>query len=147
MSSIQQAGNYVKDEVWHSLIVVITNASNLHGYAVRLLYRAVQAAGEQVLQQLPRSPISFFSLLFLIVSYKLMIFSCQETLVRVAVWCIGEYGDILVNNAGRLDIEEPLTVSSCFRTITLLSTNFDLCISITFLSLIILHHIPWAASL
>nr|XP_016448421.1 PREDICTED: AP-1 complex subunit gamma-2-like [Nicotiana tabacum]XP_018629076.1 AP-1 complex subunit gamma-2-like [Nicotiana tomentosiformis] len=78
---LPKAGNYVKDEVWHSLIVVITNASNLHGYAVRLLYRAVQAAGE------------------------------QETLVRVAVWCIGEYGDILVNNAGRLDIEEPLTVT------------------------------------
>ncbi|OIS96075.1 PREDICTED: AP-1 complex subunit gamma-2-like [Nicotiana attenuata] len=78
---LPEAGNYVKDEVWHSLIVVITNASNLHGYAVRSLYRAVQAAGE------------------------------QETLVRVAVWCIGEYGDMLVNNAGRLDIEESLTVT------------------------------------
>ncbi|KAK4358224.1 hypothetical protein RND71_023834 [Anisodus tanguticus] len=76
-----EAGNDVKDEVWHSLIVVITNASNLHGYAVRSLYRAIQAVGE------------------------------QETLVRVAVWCIGEYGDMLVNNAGRLDIEEPLTVT------------------------------------
>lgn len=46
-----QAGNYVKDEVWHGLIVVITNASNLHGYTVRALYKAVQVAGEQVLQQ------------------------------------------------------------------------------------------------
>ncbi|KAJ8569820.1 hypothetical protein K7X08_006397 [Anisodus acutangulus] len=78
---LSEAGNDVKDEAWHSLIVVITNASNLHGYAVRYLYRAVQAVGE------------------------------QETLVRVAVWCIGEYGDMLVNNAGRLDIEEPLTVT------------------------------------
>ncbi|KAH0677574.1 hypothetical protein KY285_025375 [Solanum tuberosum] len=78
---LSEAGNDVKDEAWHSLIVVITNASNLHGYAVRSLYRAVQAAGE------------------------------QETLVRVAIWCIGEYGDMLVNNAGRLDIEEPLTVT------------------------------------
>ncbi|XP_059316551.1 AP-1 complex subunit gamma-2-like [Lycium ferocissimum] len=78
---LSEAGTDVKDEVWHSLIVVITNASNLHGYAVRSLYRAVQATGE------------------------------QETLVRVAVWCIGEYGDMLVNDAGRLDIEEPLTVT------------------------------------
>lgn len=78
---LSEAGNDVKDEVWHSLIVVVTNASNLHGYAVRSLYRAVQTAGE------------------------------QETLVRVAIWCIGEYGDMLVNNAGRLDIEEPLTVT------------------------------------
>ncbi|KAM7464608.1 hypothetical protein LguiA_032729 [Lonicera macranthoides] len=78
---LSEAGNYVKDEVWHALIVVITNASNLHGYSVRLLYKAVQTSGE------------------------------QETLVRVAVWCIGEYGEMLVNNVGMLDIEEPITVT------------------------------------
>lgn len=38
----------MKDEVWHALIVVITNASDLHGYTVRSLYRAFQTAGEQV---------------------------------------------------------------------------------------------------
>lgn len=38
----------MKDEVWHALIVVITNASNLHAYSVRSLYRAVQTAGDQV---------------------------------------------------------------------------------------------------
>ncbi|GMP82862.1 hypothetical protein CsSME_00036989 [Camellia sinensis var. sinensis] len=78
---LSEAGNFVKDEVWHALIVVISNASNLHGYTVRFLYRAVQTSGE------------------------------QESLVRVAVWCIGEYGEMLVNNAGMLDIEEPMTVS------------------------------------
>ncbi|XP_027151023.1 AP-1 complex subunit gamma-2-like [Coffea eugenioides] len=78
---LSEAGNYVKDEVWHALIVVITNASNLHGYAVRSLYRLVQTAGD------------------------------QEILVRVAVWCIGEYGDMLVNNTGFLDMEEPITVT------------------------------------
>lgn len=41
----------MKDEVWHSLIVVITNASNLHGYSVRSLYKAVQMASEQVCQK------------------------------------------------------------------------------------------------
>ncbi|XP_049391239.1 AP-1 complex subunit gamma-2-like isoform X1 [Solanum stenotomum] len=78
---LSEAGNYVKDEVWHALIVVITNASDLHGYAVRSLYRAVQKARD------------------------------QETLFRVAVWCIGEYGEMIVNNFGRLDIEEPATVT------------------------------------
>ncbi|XP_027096356.2 AP-1 complex subunit gamma-2-like [Coffea arabica] len=78
---LSEAGNYVKDEVWHALIVVTTNASNLHGYAVRSLYRLVQTAGD------------------------------QEILVRVAVWCIGEYGDMLVNNTGFLDMEEPITVT------------------------------------
>ncbi|KAK1365772.1 AP-1 complex subunit gamma [Heracleum sosnowskyi] len=77
------AGNYVNDEVWHALIVVISNASNLHGYTVRLLYRAVQLSGE------------------------------QEILVRVAVWCIGEYGEMLVNSMGMLEKEEPITVTEC----------------------------------
>ncbi|XP_071736458.1 AP-1 complex subunit gamma-2-like isoform X2 [Rutidosis leptorrhynchoides] len=76
-----EAGNYVKDDVWHALIVVITNASNLHGYTVRSLYRAIQTSGD------------------------------QEAVVRVAVWCIGEYGDLLINNIGMLDIEEPITVT------------------------------------
>ncbi|KAG9144332.1 hypothetical protein Leryth_019427 [Lithospermum erythrorhizon] len=78
---LSEAGNYVKDEVWHALIVVITNAPNLHGYSVRSLLKAVQRAGK------------------------------QETLVRVAVWCIGEYGDMLVNGTGVLDVEDPLTVT------------------------------------
>lgn len=43
-----QAGNFVKDDVWHALIVVITNAPNLHGYTVRSLYKAVKTAVEQV---------------------------------------------------------------------------------------------------
>ncbi|XP_073059288.1 AP-1 complex subunit gamma-2-like [Primulina eburnea] len=78
---LSEAGNFVKDEVWHSLIVVITNASNLHGYSVRSLYKAAQTASE------------------------------QETLIRVTVWCIGEYGEMLVNNSGVLDMEDPITVT------------------------------------
>ncbi|EXB82629.1 AP-1 complex subunit gamma-2 [Morus notabilis] len=77
---LTEAGNFVKDEVWHALIVVISNASDLHGYTVRALYRAFQT-------------------------------SEQESLVRVAVWCIGEYGDMLVNNVGMLDVEDPITVT------------------------------------
>ncbi|GFP80080.1 ap-1 complex subunit gamma-2 [Phtheirospermum japonicum] len=78
---LPEAGNYVKDDVWHALIVVITNAPNLHGYTVRSLYKAVQTADE------------------------------QEPLVRVAVWCIGEYGELLVRNSGVLDVEDPITVT------------------------------------
>ncbi|KAI9169802.1 hypothetical protein LWI28_017964 [Acer negundo] len=78
---LSEAGNFVKDEVWHALVVVISNASDLHGYTVRAFYRALQATAE------------------------------QESLVRVAVWCIGEYGDMLVNNVGMLNIEEPITVT------------------------------------
>ncbi|CAN6550688.1 unnamed protein product [Malus baccata var. baccata] len=78
---LSEAGNFVKDEVWHALIVVISNASDLHGYTVRALYRAFQLSAE------------------------------QESLVRVAIWCIGEYSDMLVNNVGMLDIEDPITVT------------------------------------
>ncbi|KAK9094129.1 hypothetical protein Scep_025598 [Stephania cephalantha] len=78
---LSEAGNFVKDDAWHALIVVISNASDLHGYTVRSLYRAFQTSGE------------------------------QESLVRVTVWCIGEYGEMLVNNMGMLDKEEPVTVT------------------------------------
>ncbi|KAK9145446.1 hypothetical protein Sjap_005349 [Stephania japonica] len=78
---LSEAGNFVKDDVWHALIVVISNASDLHGYTVRSLYRAFQTSGE------------------------------QESLVRVTVWCIGEYGEMLVNNMGMLNKEEPITVT------------------------------------
>ncbi|XP_068649729.1 AP-1 complex subunit gamma-2-like [Aristolochia californica] len=78
---LSEAGNYVKDEVWHALIIVISNAPDLHGYTVRSLYRALQSSGE------------------------------QEILVRVAVWCIGEYGNLLVNSIGVLEGEEPMTVT------------------------------------
>ncbi|KOM28269.1 hypothetical protein LR48_Vigan511s009200 [Vigna angularis] len=78
---LSEAGNYVKDEVWHALIVVISNASELHGYTVRALYKAFQRSAE------------------------------QETLVRVAVWCIGEYGEFLINNDGMLDVEDPIRVT------------------------------------
>ncbi|XP_073000592.1 AP-1 complex subunit gamma-2-like [Typha latifolia] len=75
------AGRYVKDDVWHALIVVISNAPDLQGYSVRSLYKALAT-------------------------------SCgQESLVRVAVWCIGEYGEMLVNNIGVLEVEEPMTVT------------------------------------
>uniref|UniRef100_A0ACD5Y0Z7 Uncharacterized protein n=1 Tax=Avena sativa TaxID=4498 RepID=A0ACD5Y0Z7_AVESA len=75
------AGNFVKDDVWHALIVLISNASELQGYSVRSLYKALQASGT------------------------------QESLVRVSVWCIGEYGEMLVNNISMLDVEEPITVT------------------------------------
>ncbi|EOA33289.1 hypothetical protein CARUB_v10019777mg [Capsella rubella] len=78
---LSEAGTYVKEDVWHALIVVITNAPHLHGYTVRALYRALHTSCE------------------------------QETLVRVAIWCIGEYADLLVNNAGMLDLEDPITVT------------------------------------
>ncbi|OEL26891.1 AP-1 complex subunit gamma-2, partial [Dichanthelium oligosanthes] len=75
------AGHHVKDDVCHALIVVLSNASELQGYSVRSLYKALQAYGK------------------------------QGSLVRVAVWCIGEYGEMLVNNVGMLDGEEPITVT------------------------------------
>ncbi|KAL8142389.1 hypothetical protein V2J09_015421 [Rumex salicifolius] len=78
---LTEAGKFVKDDVWHALVVVISNASDLHGYTTRSLYRALQISTE------------------------------QESLMKVAVWCIGEYGDMLVNNVGMLDIEEPITVT------------------------------------
>uniref|UniRef100_A0A7N0UKA1 AP-1 complex subunit gamma n=1 Tax=Kalanchoe fedtschenkoi TaxID=63787 RepID=A0A7N0UKA1_KALFE len=79
---LSEAGNFVKDQVWHGLIVVISNATELHGYTVRSLYRAFHSSVE------------------------------QESLVRVAIWCIGEYADLLIKNSGMLAGEESLDVST-----------------------------------
>ncbi|KAG0455758.1 hypothetical protein HPP92_023546 [Vanilla planifolia] len=76
-----EAGNYVKDEVWHGLIVVISNALELQGYTVRSLYKVFQTSSE------------------------------QASLVRVALWCFGEYGEMLINGSGMLELEEPITVT------------------------------------
>jgi AP-1 complex subunit gamma-1 len=37
-----QAGAYVKEEVCRALIVLITNATELHGYAARASYTALK---------------------------------------------------------------------------------------------------------
>ena len=37
-----QAGEDVKDEVWKSFIVLLTNAPELHAYAARCLFRALR---------------------------------------------------------------------------------------------------------
>jgi len=97
--------------VWYALIVVITNASELHGYTVRALYRAFQTSAEQVLTSVltkSRHCYFFFYAIHIILPNTFH----QETLVRITVWCIGEYGDMLVHNVGMLDIEDPITVSA-----------------------------------
>lgn len=45
---LRQAGIYVKEEVLRSLVVVISNANDLQGYAVRALYRAFNNWSGQV---------------------------------------------------------------------------------------------------
>jgi hypothetical protein len=38
----------VKDDAWHAIVVAISNAPDLQGYSVRVLYSALQASLEQV---------------------------------------------------------------------------------------------------
>jgi AP-1 complex subunit gamma-1 len=78
---LSEPGNFVADDVLRSMVVVVSNAPELHGFSVRSLYRAM------------------------------LEWSGQEGLAQVAVWCIGEYGEILVNNINELQGEEPLTVT------------------------------------
>lgn len=76
-----EAGNNVEEDVCRSLVVLISNAPELHGYAVRSFYRAFQD------------------------------WRGQDGLALVTVWCIGEYGEMLVNHQGELESEDPLTVT------------------------------------
>lgn len=44
---MQQAGAYVKEEVCRALIVLISNAPELHGYTARSMYRALKSSIDQ----------------------------------------------------------------------------------------------------
>ena len=44
---MQQAGAYVKEEVCRALIVLISNAPELHGYTARSMYRALKDSADQ----------------------------------------------------------------------------------------------------
>lgn len=43
-----QAGAYVKEEVCRALIVLISNAPELHAYAARCMYKALKSSLDQV---------------------------------------------------------------------------------------------------
>lgn len=62
-----QAGAYVKEEVVRALIVLITNAPELHAYAARSAFRALT---------------SNFN-------------TAAPSLCEACLWCIGEFGEML----------------------------------------------------
>ncbi|XP_075425203.1 AP-1 complex subunit gamma-like 2 [Ascaphus truei] len=69
MQTLVTAGESVRDDAVSQLIHLISEASELHTYTVRRLYRAI------------REDIA------------------QQPLVQVASWCIGEYGELLVSGS------------------------------------------------
>lgn len=73
--------NFLKYKVWHALIAIIRNASKLHRYTVKALYKLFQTSTE------------------------------YETFVRVEIWFLREYGYLLINNVEMFDIEDPITVT------------------------------------
>lgn len=78
---LTEAGNNVEEELIRSLVVLIGNAPELHGYAVRSFFGAFQD------------------------------WRGQDSLALVTVWCIGEYGEMLVSRQGELEGEVPMTVT------------------------------------
>jgi AP-1 complex subunit gamma-1 len=79
--ALEQAGPHVKEEACRHLAGVILNAGQLHGYAARALFRALRDA----------TPAA-----------------AAPALVRLAAWCVGEYGELVVSGQGRLEGEAPL---------------------------------------
>jgi len=72
------AGNYVPEEVPCNLVTLIASTPELHSYSVQKMYIALT------------NDMS------------------QQTLVQVALWCIGEFGDLLVSGGGS---DREITVS------------------------------------
>lgn len=77
-----QAGAFVKEEIYRSFIVIVTNTPELYGYTTRMMYRK--------LQPLAGSP------------------KLPESLAIVAVWCIGEFGDYISAPEDLQEGEQPL---------------------------------------
>ncbi|GAX74370.1 hypothetical protein CEUSTIGMA_g1819.t1, partial [Chlamydomonas eustigma] len=82
---MSQAGQYVKEDACRSLIVLITNTTELQGYAVRAMYRNLHAYQDVA----------------------------DTSLLLTATWCLGEFGEMLLPGAGGplLEAEPPLAVS------------------------------------
>ncbi|RCV08812.1 hypothetical protein SETIT_1G356700v2 [Setaria italica] len=64
-----------------------------------------------VVEKFSQEKLWYLDQMFKVLSLALQAYGKQGSLVRVAVWCIGEYGEMLVNNVGMLDGEEPVMVT------------------------------------
>uniref|UniRef100_A0A7S0S2A3 AP-1 complex subunit gamma n=2 Tax=Chlamydomonas leiostraca TaxID=1034604 RepID=A0A7S0S2A3_9CHLO len=84
-----QAGSYVKEEVCRALIVLITNAPDLHAYAVRAMYRNLHAYQDVA----------------------------DTSLLITSLWCVGEFGEMLVAGSGVPLLEGEPAVSCSDRDI------------------------------
>ncbi|VDN97227.1 unnamed protein product [Rodentolepis nana] len=77
LNVLKLAGNRARDDVVASMVYLISQSPELHGYAVTQLFRSMQAD------------------------------LTQQPLVQVATWCTGEYGNLLLQeNDGRSKITE-----------------------------------------
>lgn len=79
-----QAGAYVKDDACRALILLVVNAAQLHGYAVRCAYRTLAAHLD----------------------------TAHPSLLMVATWCLGEYGELLVGPEGSKLLEGEPAISA-----------------------------------
>lgn len=78
------AGEYVTEEATANLTAIISQTPELHQYTAHKMYRAMldDTAGSS-------NGIT-----------------TQQTLIRVGVWCIGEYGDSLVAGTPAAEVDE-----------------------------------------
>jgi AP-1 complex subunit gamma-1 len=94
--TLSEAGPFVKEEACRALITVIVNTSQLHGYASRALYKALQARGE----------------------------AAAPALISVGVWCIGEYADVIVTGANKVEGEGSTGVATENELVAALANVF-----------------------
>lgn len=89
---LEQAGEHVSESTCRSLVVLVTNAAELQGYAARTFYTSLAAAvggddGQAV--KVVKS----------------------DQLLQVGLWIAGEFGELLLTREGELPDEEPITLT------------------------------------
>ena len=91
---LEQAGEHVSESTCRSVIVLVTNAPELQGYAARTFYSTMAKV-------LPGGAASD----------EEKKAAKNDNLLQVAMWIVGEFGELLLTREGELEDEEPITVT------------------------------------
>eukprot|EP00158_Paraphelidium_tribonemae_P007253 Partr_v1_DN28168_c0_g2_i2_m55082 putative Adaptor-related protein complex 2, alpha len=88
LKMIDVAGEHVSNEVWHRVVQIITNNATLHAYSAKQVMAMLQ------------NPV------------------CNEFIVKVSAYILGEYGDLIANDTGSNPLQQFTALNSKFGLVS-----------------------------
>lgn len=104
---ISIAGSHVSDEVWQRVVQIVVNNESLQAYSVRTVMQYLKAP------------------------------SCNENMVKVGGYLLGEYGHLVAEEAGNSPIEQFLTLHDRFSSCSPFTKGMLLTTYIKFMNLFV----------